>query len=176
VPWHTSDVHRRHPASTFVAGLALAVLGTVAAGCGDDDASGGDAERFCGEIQQDIAAVVSPTLTTEDDLDELLARYRELGDLAPLAVEGHWAVIVRNVETASTVVPTDPASVQRAVAQAYATERSAVAVQRWLLANCGIDIGPVATITPQDPVRPTYDDDVNDSDDDGDTSDDTAGE
>jgi hypothetical protein len=158
-------VHRRH-LSTLAAGLAVALLATMAAGCGDDDA--GDAERFCGEIQQDIDAVVSPDLTSDDDLDELLTRYRTLGDLAPLAVEAHWSVIVKNIETASTVVPADPDSVQRAVAQAYATERSAVAVQRWLLANCGIDIGPVATITPQDPVRPTYD-----IDDDGDDGDDT---
>jgi hypothetical protein len=174
VPWHTSDVHRRHP-STLVTGLAMVVLTTMAAGCGDDDA--GDAERFCGEIQQDIDAVISPELSTDDDLDEVLTRYRELGDLAPLAVEAHWSMIVKNIETASTVVPSDADSVQRAVAQAYATERSAVAVQRWLLANCGIDIGPVATITPQDPVRPTYpvdesdvdesDDDESDDDDDG---------
>jgi hypothetical protein len=166
-------VHRRHP-STLVAGLALAVLATMVAGCGDDDA--GDAERFCGEIQQDIATVVSPTLTTDDDLDELLTRYRELGELAPLAVENHWRMIVKNLETASTVVPADPDSVQRAVAQAYATERSAVAVQRWLLANCAIDIGPVATITPQDPVRPTYDvDDEGDNDNENDDDNDGGG-
>ena len=53
-----------------------------------------------------------------------------------------------NYETASTVDMADPESVQRALAQAYATERSAVAVKAFLLANCNVDIGPVATVVP----------------------------
>jgi hypothetical protein len=53
------------------------------------------------------------------------------------------------------VEPDDPESVQRAVAVAFATERSAVAVRNWILANCGVDIGPVATIAPQDPAATT---------------------
>jgi hypothetical protein len=44
---------------------------------------------------------------------------------------------------------------QRAVAVAFATERSAVAVRNWILANCGVDIGPVTTIAPQDPAATT---------------------
>ena len=62
-----------------------------------------------------------------------------------------------NFETASTVEPDDPESVQRAARQAYATERSAVAVADWLLTNCGVDLGPVATIVP--PARTPAGDD-----------------
>ena len=120
--------------------------------CGGDD--GPDAERFCGEVQANPAAVVDPSLATEADLDATLGRYRELGDLAPVAIAGEWEDLVVNLETASTVVPGDPASLQRALAQAYATERSAVAVHDWLLQNCGVDLGPVATITPQGRVSP----------------------
>jgi hypothetical protein len=138
--------------------MLLTAISVVAIACGDDGSSAGDAERFCGEIQQDVAAVVDPALATEDDLEATLVRYRELAELAPLAIEDDWGVIVVNLETASTVVPSDPESVQRAVAQAYATERSAVAVRDWLLVNCAVDLGPVATITPQDPVRPSVDD------------------
>ena len=32
---------------------------------------------------------------------------------------------------------------QAAIRRAYATERSAVAVKDWLLANCNVDLGPV---------------------------------
>jgi hypothetical protein len=49
------------------------------------------------------------------------------------------------------VVPGDPESMQRVAARAYATERSAVAVHDWLMANCAVDIGPVATIVPDAP-------------------------
>ncbi len=127
------------------------------AACGRDDAAG-DAERFCGEIAADPAAVVSPPLTSEEELDAALAHYRMLADLAPVAIEEEWRDLVLNLETVSTVVPGDDDSIQRAVAQAYATERSAVRVSEWLMANCSIDLGPVATIAPHDRVRPAIDD------------------
>ena len=62
-----------------------------------------------------------------------------------------------NYETASTVDPADPASVQRSLARAYQTEESAVAVHDFLLANCNVDLGPVATIVPHGPVAPAGD-------------------
>lgn len=167
-PWHTRRVpsaprheHDQPPrpaprpaarallASALVAGAVVATIG-----CG---AEGADAERFCGEIATRPEAVVSPTIASEDDLDEVLAHYRMLADLAPLAIAEEWQALVTNLETASTVVPSDDESLQRALAQAYATERSAVEVQRWLAANCSIDLGPVATIVPHDPVVPAVD-------------------
>jgi hypothetical protein len=133
------------------------VIGVVALGalaltaCGEE---GGNAERFCGEIAADVSAVVAPDLSTVDGLEVALAHYRELADLAPAGVAPDWEVLVTNLETASTVVPGDEASMQRAVTQAYASEGAAVRVRDWLLANCGVDLGPVTTIAPQSPVTP----------------------
>jgi hypothetical protein len=101
---------------------------------------------------------VAPPIGSDDELEATLEHYRMLADLAPVAIEHEWRDLVVNLETASTVVPGDGESLQRAVARAYATERSAVAVRDWLLANCSIDLGPVATIAPHDRVRPTFDD------------------
>jgi hypothetical protein len=140
-------------ASTALVAVAVTVL-AVACGRG----GGSDAERFCGEIGNDIVAVITPSIGSEEQLDTTLAHYRMLADLAPAAIEPEWRDLVLNLETASTVVPQDPDSMQRAVAQAYATERSAVAVRDWLLANCSIDLGPVATITPHERVTPRHDD------------------
>jgi hypothetical protein len=141
---------------------------TVLGACGSG--SGSDAERFCGEIDQDVAAVVGPEITSDEQLDGTLDHYRMLADLAPVAIEEEWRDLLLNLETASTVVPGDADSMQRAVAQAYATERSAVAVRDWLLANCSIDLGPVDTITPQSPVSPPADEpgDDDSGDDSGD--------
>lgn len=141
----------------------MSVLAATVLACGAD--GGSDAERFCGEIAADPAAVVDPELTSLDQLDATLEHYRMLADLAPVAIEDEWRDLVLNLETASTVVPGDDQSMQRVAAQAFATERSAVAVRDWLLANCSIDLGPVATITPQDPVRPAIDDDDRDEGD-----------
>ena len=53
-----------------------------------------------------------------------------------------------NFETAATVDVDDPESEQRAVASAYATERSAIAVHDWLAAQLRRRPGPVATVGP----------------------------
>jgi hypothetical protein len=134
---------------------SVALLGVVAmlgAAC-SGGAPEGDAGRFCGEVQANTAALVT-TPATEEDIDPFLDEYRRIGELAPLAIEPHWQALVLNFETASTVEPDDPESVQRAVGRAYATERSAVAVKEWLVAHCNVDIGPVSTIVPPAPPPP----------------------
>jgi hypothetical protein len=133
-----------------VAVTAVAIL----AGCGSDD-EGGDADEFCAEVSANVAAIVTPPLATEDDVDATLDFYRDMANMAPISIEEEWRDLLTNIETASTVVPDDPESMQRAVAVAFATERSAVAVRNWILANCGVDIGPVTTIAPQDPAATT---------------------
>jgi hypothetical protein len=133
--------------------LGAAVMGVALAGCGDD--GGGDAERFCGEVAANKDALTNPTLTYADDIEPLLDLYRTIGDLAPLAVERDWNQLVTAYETASTVVPGDPESEQAALAMIYSSEKSAAAIDRWLVANCAVDIGPVFTIVPQDPVVAT---------------------
>lgn len=116
--------------------------------CGDDD-SAGNAERFCGEIEVNQTALFAPDLASTAEIAPLLELYREIGELAPLAIEAEWDQLVLNYETASTVVPGDDASIQAATAQAYQSEQSAAAVKRWLIDNCALDIGPVATIVAQ---------------------------
>ena len=119
----------------------------LATSCGDDGPGDTAALLHRG------AGRTRPSSTTRrrraDDIDGFLDLYRDIDDVAPLAIEAHWQALVLNYETASTVDMADPESVQRALAQAYATERSAVAVKTFLLANCNVDIGPIATVVPQ---------------------------
>ena len=71
--------------------------------------------------------------------------------LAPLGVEDDWDQLVSAYETASTVVIGDQESEQAALTAIYSSEKSAAAVEAWLIANCAVDIGPVFTIVPQGP-------------------------
>ena len=98
------------------------------------------------------SALVDPQLAYEDDIEPLLDLYRDIAAVAPLAVEEDWNQLVSAYETASTVVPGDADSEQQALAAIYSSEQSAAAVDRWLRANCAVDIGPVFTIVPQDPA------------------------
>jgi hypothetical protein len=127
--------------------LAAVAAAAALAGCGSGERSG-SAERFCGEVKAHTRAIVRPRMRSATDVEALLTLYRDLGNIAPLGIEADWDALTLNYETASTVVPGDPESMQRVAARAYATEQSAVAVHDWLIANCAVDIGPVATIVP----------------------------
>lgn len=128
---------------------ALVPLGVLATSCGDDGP--GDTARFCTAVQENAAALTTPPATL-DDVDGFVDLYRRIGRVAPLAIEPHWQALILSYETANAVDATDPESVQRALAQAYATEESAVAVRDFLLTRCNVDIGPVATIVPAQPA------------------------
>ncbi len=116
--------------------------------CSNDE-PGGDPERFCGEIEANQAQLTSPELATSADIEPLLELYRNIGELAPLAIEPEWDQLILNYETASTVVPGDEQSMQTAVAMALQSEQAGARVKAWLVDNCALDIGPVATLAPQ---------------------------
>jgi hypothetical protein len=127
----------------------LAACGGLVAGCGDDGPPA--TAKFCGEVQENATALLTaPTAIAE--IPAFVDLYKRLERDAPLAIQPHWQALVLNYETASTVDPADPASVQRSFALAYRTEGSAVAVHDFLLANCNIDLGPVATIVSHSPA------------------------
>lgn len=130
----------------FIAASVASVL--VLAACGGDTST--NAERFCGEIEANSAELFSPEIDSATEIGPLLDLYRTIGRFAPLSIEADWDQLVLNYETADTVVPGDPESVQAATAQAYQSEKSAAAVKGWLIDNCALDIGPVATIVAQD--------------------------
>jgi hypothetical protein len=130
----------------LAAAAALVALGALAVSCGDDGP--GDTATFCSEVKAHSAELVAPPKALSD-VPAFLGLYKRIDRVAPLSIQPHWEALILNYETASTVDPGDPASLQRAYRQAYATEPSAVKVHDFLLSNCGVDIGPVSTIVPQ---------------------------
>ena len=110
------------------------------------------AERFCGEVAANKDALTNPQIIYSDDIEPVLDLYRDIGALAPLGVEDDWDQLVSAYETASTVIVGDQESEQAALTAAYSSEKSAAAIEAWLIANCAVDIGPVFTIVPQGPV------------------------
>jgi len=131
---------------------AVVPLALFASSCGDDGP--GDTARFCQEVEDNAAALTSNPETLED-VDDFLDLYRKIGGVAPLAIESHWQALIRNYETASTVEPLDPESRQAALAQAYASEESAVAVRDFLLTHCNVDLGPITTVVPHASTPPS---------------------
>lgn len=141
---HGTTGRDRDRGSTVAATIAASML---IVSCSSSDA--GDAGRFCGEVQVNTAELTQPDLQFSDDIEPLLDLYRDIGELAPIAIEDDWDQLISAYETASTVVPGDPESEQRALETIYSSEKSAAAVSRWLQQNCAVDIGPVFTIVAQ---------------------------
>jgi hypothetical protein len=137
--------------TTLLLALAAVAATLAVGGCGGDDTVESDAERFCGEAAAQRELIVEPPLANDAEIEATLDFYRLMGQLAPVAIAEEWNDLVINLETASTIVPGDPASEQLVAMTAYATEPSAFAVKTWLLENCGVDI-PITTIAPQEPV------------------------
>jgi len=140
-----SSVVRRppFPIRRAVVGSAAAIAIPLALTACNDDGKTGDTARFCERVQDNLDALrANPT--TPAEVDQLIDLYNEVGASAPLAIEPDWSALALNLETAWTAEDQ-----QEALARAYATERSAVAVAAWLNDNCAIDFGPVSTIVEQ---------------------------
>lgn len=129
--------------------VAAVIAVMVVASCGGDDDSG-DAERFCGEVAENIEALTKPDLTAsanpEVGIDALLDEYRRIGESAPLAIEAEWDQLVAAYEAADLVIAGDPQSEQEAIEAIFRAEQAAVKISDWLRTNCAVEIGPLATI------------------------------
>jgi hypothetical protein len=140
----TSDVHHRGARRAARACLLIGALAAVAVACGDE--RGGDAERFCGEVDANKAALTDPQLEFADDIEPYIDLYRSIGEVAPLSIEAEWNQLIVNYETVSTVVLGDTESEQTAVVSALQSEKAAATVSSWLAENCAVDLGPLATL------------------------------
>ena len=131
---------RAHVALLAFAGAA-ALLG---AACGSSPTK---AEDYCGRVQANVAALVSPAIQTQVDIDATLELYRSFAEDEPIAVQPEWERLAQSLETAATVNPADPASVQLAADTARITESAVVRIQQYTNQICGIAIGDVPPVT-----------------------------
>jgi hypothetical protein len=133
------DSHLRDsPPVRWAPTLLTAVVVVTLAACDDDD--GGDAETFCADVAANVEALRA-TPSTDQEVEDLIDLWHDLGGEAPLAIEEEWSRHADNLELAWT-----SDDQQEVLASAFAAERSTVAIADWLQQSCGIDFGPVTTI------------------------------
>lgn len=121
--------------------------------CGDPTPER-DAAAFCEGLRTNRSAIVAGSIASELELSSTLEMYRQLDDLAPLAVSQEWSTLLNAIETANTVVPGDPDGIQRVAEAAYQSEAAALAIAEWAMASCDVDLGPVTTLVPHDAPEP----------------------
>lgn len=115
-------------------GLALCAIGLVLIGaCSDPDRSAG---HFCAELQAELPALTTPP-STPKEVDRLVARFKRLNRLTPLAIEEQWQILTDLVDKAADVTLDDPASRQELADAAYKAERPTRELTSWVEATCG---------------------------------------
>lgn len=136
----------RIPRSTLRSRALAATLAMIAVGataCGSDN--GASTQRYCDSVRDNAVQLDTPAIATADDIASTLALYRRVAGVAPLSVEVEWATLVLNLETASTVVTSDQASMQHTADTARASQRAAEKVQTYTHEVCGVDLGTPPT-------------------------------
>lgn len=115
---------------------SLLVLALAIAGCSSTPRT---ATNFCRLIDRHRDVLVLVPTSTER-VEEVAARYAELLEVAPLAVEADWAALTRLMQQAATVDAADPAAVEALVEASYLTERAANSAAAWVRETCGVDL------------------------------------
>lgn len=128
--------------TALIAACLTMLAAPALAACGDDvDHS---ESNYCTQVGNHLAELNSPVIATTDDVDRVVRAWRSVAAAAPLAVESEWDVMVDNIETAATVDPTDPESMQLVADTARRSEQAANRVISYTQQRCGVLIGNVA--------------------------------
>jgi hypothetical protein len=123
--------------------LAVAALSLALTAC-DTDADQRSEANYCTEVGNRLGDLNSPTIGTDTDIDRVLASWRAVARSAPLAIEAEWNTMMSSLETAVTVDPADPASMQLVADTARASEPAANRVITYTQQKCGALIGNMA--------------------------------
>ena len=132
----------RSSAARIIA-LALTALPLGLIACGDDTIPRSEA-NYCTQVGNHLTDLNSPAIAEDADIDRVLKSWRTVARSAPLAIETEWDTMVANLETAVTVDPNDPASMQRVADTARSSEPAANRVITYTEQRCGAVIGDVA--------------------------------
>ena len=120
--------------------IAVAATATVLVGACSNGAERSES-AYCGQVAEYQTELNSPTISTPTDIGLLLAAWRSVAQSAPVAIEPEWTTMVDMMETAVTVDPEDPESMQLVADTARASETAAKRVVSYTQERCGLTIG-----------------------------------
>ncbi len=128
---------------TTLTTVLLALTFATVSACGNN-ADQRSETNYCTQVGNHLTDLNSPAIVADGDIDRVLASWRTVSKSAPLAVQAEWETMVANLETAITVDPNDPASMQLVADTARKSEPAANRVIAYTQQRCGALIGNVA--------------------------------
>ena len=127
--------------------VALAVAGCCAITACSSDAPA-TAGQYCATVTSSLQQLNTPAIVDAAGIEATTQLYRSITSIAPLAVQKEWETMTSNVETAATVDPTDPASVQRVADMTRSSQQAASTISDYTTKICGVTIVTPTTTIP----------------------------
>lgn len=125
--------------------IAVVACCTLAACGGSSPPTAG---QYCATVSANLAELNSPSIVDAAGIEATSKLYRTITSIAPIAVQKEWETLTSNVETAATVDPNDPASVQRVADMARASQHAALSISDYTSKVCGVSVGTTTTLPP----------------------------
>jgi hypothetical protein len=127
--------------------VLLAVAGCCAVTACSSDAPP-TAGQYCATVTSNLQQLNAPAIVDAAGIEATTQLYRTISSLAPLAVQKEWETMTSNVETAATVDPKDPASLQRVADGARSSQQAASTISDYTTKVCGVTIVTPTTTIP----------------------------
>lgn len=139
--------------------LLLGLCGSLALAVGACSSAYSRTEgAYCTAVRTNAALLNPATITTSGEVAKVVAAWRRVAATAPLQVQSEWDTVIASLALASSVNPTDAASVQNMAEAARRSTQAANRVIAYTSVKCGVLIGtvkPVATPIPPQVFPPT---------------------
>jgi hypothetical protein len=130
--------------------MLLAAGSLALAACSSDPNVARTDGAYCAAVSTNLTALNAPSIATPADVDATVRLYQAMAKAAPLAVEKEWDILAIAYETASSIVPDDAASVQKAADTIRSSQQAATVISDYTLRLCRTQIGtptvPVITV------------------------------
>jgi hypothetical protein len=99
-------------------------------------------------VASNLQQLNAPAIVDAAGIEATTQLYRTITSIAPLAVQREWETMTSNVETAATVDPKDPASLQRVADGARSSQQAASTIPDYTTKVCGVTIVTPTTTIP----------------------------
>jgi hypothetical protein len=124
--------------------MLVAVTCCTISACSSDPApaTGG---QYCATISANLDQLEAPAIVDAAGIEAASNLYRSITSIAPLAVRKEWETMTSNIETAATVDPNDPTSLQHVADMTRSSQHAATAISDYTSKLCGVTIGTPPT-------------------------------
>ena len=111
---------------------------------------GGSPERsevaYCTAVGDHLAELNTTSFADAVEVERVLAVWRSVGEVAPIAVEPEWRTVIAAMETTAVVTPGDPESAKQAADVLRRAQPAADRLIDYTFRLCNTVIGPTAPV------------------------------